>query len=166
MQQWPPRSIPGLKNALNLLADAVNDRHAKRTDDEQMWLTRFLAVRICGYLEQVVHETIKGYMQEKSGGLVLSFALSWMQRSRNPSPDNMADLVGRLDKRLADKLQEFLDADDQYLYREIHYLLDRRHKIAHGLNEGLNAQKALTLKVDIERVADWFIENLNPYART
>ncbi|MFE5567800.1 HEPN domain-containing protein [Amycolatopsis japonica] len=159
---WPPRSLATLRISLDTLAEAVAAGRAERTDDEQIWLTRFLVVRTCGYLEQVVHETIRGYIHEKSGGLVRSFAHSWIERSRNPSPDNMLDLVGRLDGSLAGELQEVLDADDQYLRREISLLVDRRHKIAHGLNEGMNSQKAVSLKAAAEKVGEWFVVELNP----
>jgi len=77
----------------------------------------------------------------------------------------MLDLTNRLDLNLGEKLRIFLEADDQYLYREISLLVDRRHKMAHGLNEGLGPAKALSLKTDANRVAQWFIQELNPYEK-
>src|SRR5689334_10314012 len=130
---WPPANLLRLKVSLDQLADAVANRPSHRTDDEQVWLTRFLLLRVCGYLEQVTFETARGYVQAKSGGLVKSFAISWLDRSRNPSSDNLLTLVGRFDSGLADDLTTLLDADDQRLRRELGLLVDRRHKIAHGL---------------------------------
>ena len=130
-----------------------------------MWLTRFLVVRTCGYLEQVTHEIARAYIAEKSGGMVRSFAISWMDTSRNPSPDNLLTLVGRFDANLADELRSIFVADDQRLSRELSLLVDRRHKIAHGLNEGLSTAKAIALMQDVEQVAEWFIKNLDPSRR-
>ncbi|WP_152552332.1 HEPN domain-containing protein [Actinokineospora spheciospongiae] len=160
--QWPPYNLKALKNGLDSLADGVKNQPKERTDDEQMWLTRFLVVRICGYLEQVVHETLREFIEAKSGGLARTFALSWIEKSRNPSPDNMVGLVGRLDATLGESLQALLDADDKDVLRELSLLLDRRHKIAHGLNEGMNTRKALALKEVVEKVAEWFFSNLDP----
>lgn len=160
---WPPANLPRLKISLDQLADAVANPPAHRTDDEQVWLTRFLLLRVCGYLEQVTFETARGYVQAKSGGLVKSFAMSWLDRSRNPSSDNLLTLVGRFDSGFADDLTTLLDADDQRLRRELGLLVDRRHKIAHGLNEGITQTKALSLKSDVEIIADWFVEKLKPH---
>lgn len=162
-QAWPPHPLPELRRQLNELALAVADRSTDRADDEQIWLTRFLVVRTCGYLEQVVHETIRSFISAKSGGMVRSFAHSWLARSKNPSIDNMLEITGRLDAALADDLRSRLEDNDGYLQREISLLVDRRHKIAHGTNEGLGTVKALSLKSDAEIVADWFIENLDPH---
>jgi hypothetical protein len=88
--------------------------------------------------------------------------MSWLDRSKNPSPDNLLNLVGRFDLALVDDLKALLEADDQRLHRELSLLVDRRHKIAHGLNEGITQSKALSLKADAEIIADWFVQNLKP----
>lgn len=89
--------------------------------------------------------------------------MSWLDKSRNPSSDNLLTLVGRFDSGLADDLTALLGADDQRLRRELSLLVDRRHKIAHGLNEGITQSKALSLKSDVETIADWFVEKLRPH---
>jgi len=159
---WPPYLVVRLRADLEQLTEAVASRPRTRSDDEHIWLTRFLLVRTCGYLEQVTYETARGYVQEKSGGLVRMFAMSWLGKSRNPTPDNLCELVGRFDLRLRDDLDCMLEADDQRLRRELGLLVDRRNKIAHGLNEGITASKAISLKTDVETVSDWFIANLRP----
>ena len=54
------------------------------------------------------------------------------------------------------------DADDQRLYREVTFLVDRRNKIAHGENEGIGAAKAMRLKGVACELADWFVLRFNP----
>lgn len=163
---WPPWPVRSVKQALDPLAESVRQRPDSRTDDEQAWLTRFLVVRTCGYLEQATHETSRGYVMGKSGGLVRAFAMSWLTRSPNPSPDNLVQLVGRFDQNWLVEFQDLLGRDDQRLYREISFLVDRRHKIAHGLNEGITPTKALSLKNDADTVVDWFIRRFDPNRRT
>lgn len=159
---WPPSLVIELRSGLDALAQAVRDRPDARSDEEHIWLTRFLVVRTCGYLEQVSHEAAREYIQGKAGGMVRSFAMSWMERSRNPTPDRLLELVGRFDSSIRDDLKALLDADDQRLHRELSMLVDRRNRIAHGLNEGLGSQKALSIKTDVELVADWLLERLSP----
>lgn len=158
---WPPWPIKSLEQKLDQLASAVQQSEG-RDDDDQMWLTRFLVVRTCGYLEQVVHETVTGYINLATGGTVRSFSLSWLTRSRNPSADNLLDIVGRFDLSWRTELQVLLDKDDGHLNRELSLLVQRRHQIAHGLNEGLNARKAVALVDTAKMVADWFIRQFNP----
>ena len=161
-QPWPPHALVGIRYDLDQLERSVRNRPDGRTDEEHIWLTRFLAVRVCGYLEQVVFEVVIAYIHEKSGGPVRAFALSWLGRSQNPSPGNIETILGRFDLRLQEEFQRFIDTDDQRLRRELQFLLDRRHKIAHGLNEGLTPTKALALKCDIAAIADWFFQHMRP----
>lgn len=153
-----------LEKSLDLLAEAVRQPN-DRDDDEQIWLTRFLVVRTCGYLEQVVQESVRSHLQSMAGGTVKSFSLSWMTKSRNPSPDNLLDVVGRFDESWRTELQDMLDADDKFLHRELAMLVHRRHQIAHGLNEGMNSRKALDLVKIAKSLADWFIRRFNPDAQ-
>lgn len=159
---WPPYQVSRLRVDLDQLAESVQSRPSSRTDDEQIWLARFLLIRACGYLEQVTYETARGYVLEKSGGLVRTFAMSWLSKTRNPTPDNLSELVGRFDQGLRDNLEFLFETDDQRLRRELALLVDRRNKIAHGLNEGVTTTKVVSLKADVETVADWFVINLKP----
>jgi hypothetical protein len=125
-------------------------------------LARFLVVRSCGFVEQTVVQVCRGYVAERSGGPVRTFGHSWLERSPNPSPEALALLAGRFDSAWANDLTELLEADDQRLQREVAFLVDRRNKIAHGLNEGIGPAKALMLKDVACEVGDWFIARFNP----
>jgi hypothetical protein len=162
-EQWPPWSVTSLQYKLNSLSDLISSSNAQSIDPEiQGWLSRLLVVRSCGYLEQVVVEVCRGYVKYKSGGLVRAFAHSWLERSRNPGPEYLYELVGRFDGSIADEFLALLDADDGRLRRETSFLVDRRNKIAHGLNEGITQSKALQLKGTACELADWFVLKFNP----
>jgi hypothetical protein len=160
--KWPPHDIVSLKNQLELLAKSVESPVKTRGDDEQMWLTRFLVIRSCGYLEQAVIEVIRSYVREKSHGLVRSFAISHLEYIANPTSGNLCTLVGRLDAGLADDLREYLDQNDEYFHRQLSALVDKRHRIAHGLNEGVNRSHALGYYQVSVDLAEWFIARLDP----
>lgn len=159
---WPPTRLGLIEKQLDQLAQAVANGNERDVDD-QIWLTRFLVIRASGYLEQVVHETVVGHLQETSYGRARSFVMSWLERSRNPSIDNLMKLVGRLDANLQQELGEFLEADGKKLHREISLLVGRRNQIAHGENEGMGSKGALELVTAAKEVAAWFILRLDPH---
>lgn len=160
-QNWPPWAVKSLETGLDRLAKAVRDG-SDRDVDEQIWLTRFLVIRTCGYVEQTVQECILAYVHARTGGPAQVFAKSWLTRSRTPSPSNLLDLVGRFDEAWKNELDAEFRKDDQWLMNELDMLVARRHQIAHGLNEGLGSRKALELVEVAKTVADWFILRFDP----
>jgi hypothetical protein len=160
---WPPWSVTSLKHNLDQLAELLAEPKVRTLDpDIQPWLSRLLVVRTCGYLEQVAAEVCRYFINGRSGGLVRVFASSWMERSRNPSPENLLALIGRFDADMSYEFESMLNNDDGRLKRELSLLVDRRNKIAHGLSEGITPSKALQLKDVAYELADWFILRFNP----
>lgn len=161
--RWPPVEVT--RNHLRLveLGELLED--AMRKGESELvsgWLARLLVVRSCGYLEQVVAEVARGFILKRSGGLVRSFAHAAIPAAKNPWPESLLDWVGRFDRSLQDDLRDVFDEDDQRLRRELGLLVDRRNKIAHGLNEGVTERKALNLQIVACEVADWFVLRFNP----
>lgn len=160
--RWPPAELRRLENALDELAAAVGDRPQGRSDDEQVWLTHFLVVRACGYVEQVMYRCSIDHLQQKSGGTARSYSLSWLERSINPSVKNISDTLGRFDQGFADEFEAMLSANDNQLARDLGALVTKRHAIAHGTNEGLGTQRTLALYQVAKDVADWLILRFCP----
>jgi hypothetical protein len=156
---WPPFQVARLRGALDELAETVQE---SRDPEILAWLTRMLVVRSSGYIEQTANEVFRGYIGARSGGLVRTFGHSWLERSRNPSPDNLLDMIGRFDHALRLEFEEMLEDDDQRLRRELAFLVDRRNHIAHGLSEGINREKALSLKEVALEVSEWLVLRFNP----
>jgi len=157
---WPPRELRLLERRLNELELLVREDRSMSSDVRD-WLARLLVVRSCGYLEQVVLAVQREYVEQKSGGLVKTFAHSWLERSRNPRPDVLLGTVGRFSARLEYELEEFLRDTNTTLWSDLAFLVDRRNKIAHGENESVGPARALQLKGTAVDVADWFIRRLN-----
>ena len=161
--QWPPREVLTLRQRLDALSDLVEKpSHYEVPQDALEWLARLLVVRSCGYLEQAILEVLRAYISARSGGPPRTFAHSWLERGSNPTPDALALLAGRFDTTWSNELIDLLEADDQRLHREVSFLVDRRNRIAHGLNEGIGSVKALALKGVACELADWFVLRFNP----
>lgn len=156
---WPPYQVARLRDALDELGTVV-----KESNDTEVlpWLTRLLVVRSSGYIEQTSREVFCGYIDDRASGLIKNFGNSWLDKSRNPSPDSLLAMIGRFDHKLQVEFEELIEADDQRLRRELAFLVNRRNHIAHGLSEGIHRDKALTMKDISIEIADWFVLKFNP----
>ncbi len=159
---WPSLALVQLENGLSDIASLVGHPSPNQPDEVTRALSRFLLVRTCGYLEQVVEQCCLAYVTSKASPRVASFGGSWLGRGANPSPERLVELVRRFDSEWADELKELFDAEDQLLHREISFLVDRRNKIAHGLGEGIGARKALDLGTYAGVAADSFNRRYDP----
>lgn len=159
---WPSLHIVNLERALDDLEHLVDAPPHDQPDEISRAMARFLVVRTCGFIEQVIEESCRAYMISKATPAVARFGSSWLGRGMNPSPERMIALVNRFDTVWGTELEDLLKADDEFLARELAFLVDRRNKIAHGLNEGIGARKALDLKSAAVSVTDWFILRFNP----
>lgn len=160
--QWPPFEVTSLRSNLVGLRGLARDDERQLEPEIRAWLARMLVVRSAGFIEQTVSECCRQHIRERSGGWVRAFAHSWVERSKNPSADNLLQLLGRFDQSLSDEFEAFISEDDELIRRELGFMVDRRNKIAHGLNEGLNSERAVALSEVAEKVADWFVLKLNP----
>ncbi len=155
-------TINNLQRQIQTLEELVSQAQYSQSDEVKQALARFLVVRTSGYLEQVVSACIREYLTHCSSPAVTNFGLSWLTHGLSPKPDQLIKLVGRFDNGMAESLKSFLDKEDALLRRELTFLVDRRNKIAHGVNESVGIRKALDLLEYSRRITKWFICNLGP----
>ena len=162
-EAWPSQSIQNLNRSLDGLVLLVKN-HGLKDDEVKAQLARFLVVRTAGYLEQVISESCRAYLISKSNRYSASFGISWLERSRNPSPDTLKKLVAKFNNSdWNDSLEQLLNNDDKYIHSELCFLIDRRNKIAHGESENVTVSKALDLVEPAINVAKWFISTFDPH---
>jgi len=160
--RWPPPDIRQLEVSLDELARSIRERPEHRTVDEQVWLVRFLIVRSCGYLEQVMHRCAVGHLEEKSYGTARAYSLSWLGRSINPSVENIRNTLGRFDQGFVDEFDQMLAERNNELSNDLGALVTKRHAIAHSQSDGLGDRRALDLYEVAKTLADWMIRRLCP----
>ena len=159
-EPWPSRTLEELERSLRSLENLVQRQDPSEPASAE--LSRFLVVRICGFLEQSVEESCRSYLRSKSDPRSTSFGESWFGRGANPRPDELVRLVGRFDNAWSEELEQLLNKDDELLRRELSFLVDKRNRISHGLNQGVGQRKALDLVPCAIRVASWFVERFDP----
>ena len=161
--RWPPTGVISSQESIDELAALVEEVNQRGNGHKEAgWLARLLVVRSCGYLEQVVASVSSEVVTTRAGGVVKTFATSWLPSHKSPAPESLVQWVGRFDASWANELQEMLDDGDEELRRELSLLVDRRNRIAHGLNEGITVRKALDLKQTAADIADWFLFRFEP----
>jgi len=159
---WPSLELVQLRDSFDRVVKLVVAKDAGLPDEISRALSRFLIVRACGYLEQASEEACRSYVASKTIPRVGAYGASWLGRGANPTPDHLVGLVRRFDSNWADDLAAFLKGEDELLWRELSFLVDRRNKIAHGLGEEITARKALDLADHARTTAEWFVGRFDP----
>lgn len=153
---WPALQLSQLRQSLREVETLVARPPGGLPDDVMRALTRFLVVRSCGYLEQVVEECFKAYVTAHSDVRVRSFVTTSWRRGTNPTPGTLTELLARLDPAWSDQLGDLLGANDERLHRSLKNLVATRNKVAHGSSEQVRVRTALDFASDAVEVADWF----------
>jgi hypothetical protein len=162
---WPPNEVLSSKTSLDDLEATLEIASSDHPEyPYRDWLGRFLVIRSAGYIEFAVSAIAREHVRRKSGGSVEAFALSWLDKSRNPSRKNLAEFLARFGQEIRIAFDTFMDDDDERLDRELAFMIDRRNRLAHGENESVNVAKAILLKDVAVEIVDWIAEALNPDA--
>lgn len=163
--QWPPRGIREIEKDLTSLAERTLTKagRADASSEDDMWLTRFLVVRTCGYLERVITDCTTDFIQQKTGGPVTTFALSSLPHSINPSPIKISSLLKRLSPALEEEFQCWLKEGTGRRKEDLDALVERRNQIAHGRNDNLGPRRAREILETVLETAEWVISRLSPH---
>lgn len=157
---WPSHNLVVLSNSLDSLEALVQNQDPSESVSAE--LSRFLVIRTCGYVEQSVEESCRSYLKSKSDPRSAAFGESWFGRGANPKPESLVALVQRFDSEWAEELKVFLNDQDELLKRELEFLVDKRNRISHGLNQGVGQRRALDLAPRARQVVRWFIDRFDP----
>lgn len=159
---WPSQRLQRFRTNLHAVRNLVDHPNSHQSDEVGQALARFLVIRACGYLEKISKESALAYVESKASPNVANFARSWFSKGRSPSPSSLVELVSKFDSQWSIELCARLKDDDEYLWRQISFLVELRNKIAHGESEGVGATRALDLVKSVEVVADWFLTKFDP----
>lgn len=122
--------------------------------------SRYLLVRLSGFLEYCLEQIVAEYIEAQSYGSVRSFALSFSGHAGNPNADRLCAFVRRLDHAWGSELEEFLKKEERRT--SLNSLVGLRNRVAHG--EPSSA--SWTTLLDYVRVVDdffsWLLDRLEP----
>lgn len=123
-------------------------------------VNRYLCVRVCGFAEQALLATGRAACERMSGGIGRSFSLSWLERSFNPSSDNVSKFVRRFSPTWAEEFVLYLS--DEERSSRLNALVGIRNDIAHGKNQGVSPVQARDYYALVIDITEWIADRLDP----
>lgn len=158
---WPGRKISLSRNALVDLMRCVDNLDGDNADVES-YLSKLLVVRSCGHIELTLEQGILDSLEGRTDPHISSYIKSGFFKGRNPQPERIKSLLGSFHSDWEYKISELLDADDEYLHRELKFLVSRRNNIAHGQSESVGRRKALDLCQYALKISDEILRIVRP----
>lgn len=125
-------------------------------------LARFLTIRSTGHVEFTFDKCVQHYAEAKSHPNIVRYVTSSLFRGKSVRPNILIERMDDVDATWAVELTDFLKLDDEQLYRELAFMVDKRNRIAHGQNHGLGTKKAIDLCDVAVAVADWIVKRMDP----
>jgi hypothetical protein len=159
---WPSQVLQTSRNRLAQLRDTALNLPKETNEEVSAAVSKFLVVRSAGHIEFTVDECIHSYAVSKAHPQIAQYVRSGLFSGRNPSPGKLVAHVQKVSQEWAKQLDDYLDADDQAIKRELEFLVDRRNKIAHGQSESVNLRKSLDLCKMALAIGDWAVETMDP----
>ena len=161
-KSWPTQEMDTSRKRLMGLRKLLDELPRDCAEDVGAELSRFLVIRSVGYIEHTFDNCVASFAESKSHPTVANFVRESLFKGRNPSPEKMVSRLQILDTNWESKLQNYLDADDKRVHRELTYMVDRRNKIAHGINETVNRRKSLDLADIALDLGEFLIKLIDP----
>lgn len=159
---WPSFELTESRRSLVALREATT---AEGIDDTyRSYLAKLLAVRAAGHIEFTLDTCLHQYAQAKAHQRISDYVRAHLFLGRGVTPRKIVEKVRWFDAGIAENLDELLKGDDEYLKRELKFLVDKRNKIAHGQSDGVGAAKAAALAEVSINLGDWLIAQIDPTA--
>lgn len=122
-------------------------------------LSRYICVRIVGYLEQALAYCGRSVCED-SWGPTQSFALSWLNRIPNPRSDEIIKFVARFEEQWSVDLERLLSENETG--QSLNALLGIRNDIAHGRNQGVSRMRALEYYTSVDSIVQFLLDRFEP----
>lgn len=143
-RSWPTQELQNSKKKLTELINLL-DEFGNEPPEVSSELARFLVVRSTGYVEHLFDTCIQCFAEAHSHRFIARHVESGLHKGRNVKPDTLLDRIKPFSDEWHKDLKDYFDADDCVVRRELNFMVDRRNRIAHGMNESINRRKALDL---------------------
>ncbi len=106
------------------------------TDELRADLSRFLCVRTSGFVERSFVELANGYVETKAEPRVASYVSVRLERTTNMDASKLVAALAVFYQPWGVRMQAFFDNDDE-AKTALDSVIGKRHRIAHGHDDGL-----------------------------
>lgn len=120
-----------LQKLINVVQDYKNSGESEMDDDIENYLTRFLVIRACGYIEEVYRRSVCWYVEYRSRPGIRDLVFNAkFSRGANPTRDHIKRTLKDLDPVLENDFLALLGDNDS-----LKSLVETRNKVAHGQSD-------------------------------
>lgn len=164
----PSRYVSEARREINRLRRDLNElfERAHRLDEADELtadISRYICVRLSGYLEQSLAFCGRSLCAQKSWGEGLHFTLSWLKKTPNPRSDEIIKFVQRFSEAWAAELAQLLAEEERG--QSVNALLGIRNDVAHGKSQGVSRERALEYYAVADRIVDFLLDRFEPIPR-
>jgi len=159
------RSISDAKRETTRLKQELDDTYKRYTSaltnmpiDFQGDAHKYMCIRFSGYVEQLFHMSITGYLKSNHDQSTANFALSHFKHAPNMKAGNLEQLIARFKNDWQASLETLLLTNNNK--DNLNNLLDIRNKTAHGEAYSGSAPQVNTYKALVDDLHNWVIANI------
>lgn len=120
-------------------------------DEVRADLAKYLCVRASGFVERSFVELAARFSDGKAAPAVARFVESRLERTTNLTGAKLVNALTEFDPAWGEQLQAFLDSDEEARCA-LDSVVGKRHRIAHGYDDGLSLRSMEEWFSAIDRV--------------
>ncbi len=121
--------------------------------------TKYLCVRVSGYLESSIAELLRVYAVEHGSPEVSNFVAADLRRFQNAKRGKILELFGKFDKHWEENLKIYL-VDEKA--DALGTIVSNRHKIAHGDDSTLSFTVLKRAWEEVKEIVDYIADLIDP----
>jgi hypothetical protein len=142
------------------LDDEITRAEAHSDLDVRGDAAKYCCMRVTGFLEQALLVLGIEHVRRLASGTPQNFALSFLDKSSNPTAEAVLKYVGRFDPDWGADLHALLEEDERG--QDLNALVGTRNQIAHGRSQGISIQRVKQHRANVDSVIDFLVTRFDP----
>lgn len=141
----------GDSHRLKAAIDSARADANQLSSENQSRLAQLMTIWASGYLEATCREVLRDYARYRSDPSVQRFVSRNLDRFRNPTMDNVVNLIRSFDEIRARQLEEFARGS---IKESVNGMVAQRHRIAHGRSTDTTIARVSQQFEDARKIAN------------
>lgn len=121
---------------------------------------RYLCILAAGFLENSVRILYGSHAERQSAPSIAAYVFAQLERIQNPKAGKFIEVAHAFDKKWADDLEVFLNADDGRRKNAIDSIMNNRNLIAHGRSSNISVVQVREYFASASEVAEYLESQL------
>lgn len=123
---------------------------------------RYLCILAAGFLENTIRILYGSHAERRASLSIATYVVAQLERIQNPKAGKFIEVAHAFDKKWADDLEAFLNADDGRRKNAIDSIMNNRNLIAHGRSSNISVVQVREYFASASEIADYLESQLGP----